>query len=225
MTLNRVRIGVLCTAALMLPSLALAQMGNSPNQPNNNQPAQPNQQPGTAPGGAGMAGAMTGTGPGGGDQTMRDQMFVRKAAEGGMAEIQMGQLAAQKGSSDDVKQFGQKMVDDHMMLNEGMKPVAEQMGVRAPNKLNKKDQEEYDKLNGLSGEDFDKEYLMAMVKDHRQDLREFRMEDSATQNTDLKGAVDKAIPVIQQHMQMVAKMARDKGIMPAGRGEHPVNMQ
>ena len=100
-----------------------------------------------------------------------DKMFLKKASMGGYAEVQLGQLAAQKGNSDEVKKFGQKMVDDHTALNDQMKPFAEAAGLQPPTKLSPKDQAEYDKLNGLSGDDFDKEYLAYMVKDHHIDLR------------------------------------------------------
>ena len=75
---------------------------------------------------------------------MQDKAFVRKALEGGMAEVQMGQIAAEKGSSDDVKQFGQKMVTDHTQLGDQMKQVAQQIGVTPPAGLSKKDKEEYE---------------------------------------------------------------------------------
>src|ERR1700733_49234 len=106
-------------------------------------------------------------------QMMRDKIFLRKAAEGGMAEVKFGSLAVQKGGSEGVKAFGQKMVDDHTALNNEMAPIADSMGVRVPKTINKDDQAEYDKLSGLSGDDFDTEYLTVMVRDHRKDLREF----------------------------------------------------
>ncbi len=107
---------------------------------------------------------------------MQDKMFLRKAAEGGIAEVKLGQLAAQKGSSDEVKAFGQKMVEDHTKLNTDMAQVADSMGVMLPKTMNKEDQAEYDKLNALSGDAFDTEYLSFMVKDHHKDLHAFRME-------------------------------------------------
>jgi putative membrane protein len=155
-------------------------------------------------------------------QTMKDKMFLRKAAEGGMAEVQFGQLAVQKAGGDDVKAFGQKMVDDHTALNNEMAAVADSMGVRAPKTINKMDQAEYDKLNGLSGGDFDTEYLTVMVKTHHKDLREFRTEAADTQDPTLKAAVDKGEKVIREHTMMVDKLAREKGIpMPARGGKMP----
>lgn len=229
MGLNRIRIGFLCTAALVGPSFTLAQMGSSTpnqpnpqNQPNNNQPNQPNQQS-TGTQAAGIANAMTAasTPASGPDQALRDQVFVQHAAEGGIAEVQLGHLAAQKGSSDDVKAFGQKMVDDHTTLNENMRPVAESMNIRIPTKMNKHDQEEYNKLNGLSGEDFDKEYLAYMVKDHHDDLRESRMEVYSTGNAALKQVVEVNARVVMQHAHTVDELAKSKGVPVPERRPRP----
>jgi putative membrane protein len=158
------------------------------------------------------------TAPGNSTQ-VQDKMFLHEAAEGGMAEIQFGQLAAQKGGSDAVKQFGQKMVDDHTKLNDQLKPIAASMGVAEPKHLSKADQAEYNKLNGLSGDAFDNEYITNMVKDHRKDLHEFRSEQSVTTNPDLKMAVAQAEQVISQHLSMIESIAQQKGIVVPG-GHH-----
>ena len=144
--------------------------------------------------------------------TPADKKFLHKAAEGGYAEIQLGQLAVQKGSSDDVKKFGQKMVDDHTALNDQMKPFADAAGLQPPTKLSSKDQAEYDKLNGMSGDAFDKEYLAYMVKDHHMDLRDFRKEEATATDPSLKDAVSKGKTVIKEHTDMVEKLATDKGV-------------
>jgi putative membrane protein len=151
-----------------------------------------------------------------------DKVFLRKAAEGGLAEVQMGQLATQKGDSDEVRKFGQKMVEDHIRLNVRMTPVAESLGIYAPQHLNKAEQAEYDKLSGLSGDAFDQEYIIAMVKDHRKDLQEFRHEERKTSNTDLQAAVAQAEPVISQHLAMIEGIAQQKGITVPG-GHHAAN--
>jgi putative membrane protein len=154
--------------------------------------------------------------PDGGTQ-LQDKVFLQKASEGGMAEIQLGQLAAQKGNSGEVKEFGQKMVEDHTRLNDQMKPIADTLGVNAPKHLNKADQAEYEKLSNLSGDAFDQEYITDMVKDHRKDLHEFRREETATSNPDLKQAVSQAEQIISQHLSMIQGIAQQKGIqVPAG---------
>lgn len=163
--------------------------------------------------------------PGETAQQMKDKMFLRKAAEGGLAEVELGKLAAEKGASEDVKAFGKKMVEDHTRLNEDLAQVADSIGARVPKKMDKENQAEYDKLNGLSGEDFDKEYIVYMVKDHHMDLREFRMESSSTNDPELKTAVDHASVILREHMVAADKMAHDRGIpMPRHRHQPPTEV-
>jgi len=145
-------------------------------------------------------------------QAAKDKMFVRKAIEGGLAQVQFGQLAAQKGGSDDVKTLGQHMVEEHTALNKDLEEVADSMGVMLPKHINKDDQTELDKLNGLSGDAFDTEYLTMMVKDHHHDLREFRVEAEGTQDPALREAVMKGAKTIHEHLVMVDQMAKSKGI-------------
>jgi putative membrane protein len=204
--------------AVVLSPVILSAQSNPMNPSGSTSTAnQPGQQPSST-----TAMQDSGTNAGEVSQTMNDKIFLRKAAEGGMAEVQFGQLAAQKASSDDVKAFGQKMVDDHTALNSEMATVADSLGVRAPKTIDKKDQTELDKLNGLSGTDFDTEYLTVMVKAHHKDLHEFRMEAANTQDPTLKAAVEKGGKVIGEHTRMVDKLARDKGIpMPARGGKMP----
>jgi putative membrane protein len=215
-----------CTQLVLLGALAawgspaaFSQMNTMPQSTNPQQPGtmpNPSQPGGQA--GAGMAGAMGGAPMTDEGQSMKDQMFLRKAAQGGMAEVQLGQLATQKSGSDEVKQFGQKMVDDHTMLNNDMKPIADSMGIALPKKLSKEDQAEYDKLKALGGDEFDKEYLGFMVKDHHEDLHEFRVENASVQNPTLKAAVEKGQRVIREHTRMVEKLAQSKGVPVPPRG-------
>jgi putative membrane protein len=153
-------------------------------------------------------------------QVMQDKMFLRKAAEGGIAEVKLGQLAAQKASSDDVKAFGQKMVEDHTKLNIEMAQVADSMGVMLPKSMNKEDQAEYDKLSKLAGDEFDREYLSFMVKDHHNDLHEFRMEAASNADPTLRDEVVKAEVIIHEHTVMVDKLARERGIPIPPHGGH-----
>jgi putative membrane protein len=199
------------------PALLLAQFDPTAIPASQTQPNRSGQQaPSTT--------AIQDAGPHAGDvgQIMQDKMFLRKAAEGGIAEVKLGQLAAQKGSSDEVKAFGQKMVDDHTKMNSEMAEVADSLGVMLPKSMNKEDQVEYDKLNGLSGNDFDMEYLSFMVKDHHNDLHEFRMEAASRADPTLRDEVVKEEGIIHDHTVMVDKLARAKGIpIPAHGGHKP----
>ena len=205
------------TAFVLCSGVLLAQTDPSTGQPATSQSGLQQQNPSSATHAA-SASQESSSGPSGNAETMKDRIFLRKAAEGGMAEIQFGQLASQKAGSDDVKSFAQKMVTDHTELNSEMKPFAESLGVHTPKKLNSKDQAEYDKLNGLSGDEFDREYLACMLKDHHEDLREFRKESENTPDPSLKAAVDKGEVVILQHTHMVTVLAKSKGVPVPGRG-------
>jgi putative membrane protein len=172
-------------------------------------PPVPNTQPNSpsAPSPQDSAGA-----PGMTGQMMRDKLFLRTAVEGGLLEVKLGELAAQKGSTAEVKDFGQKMATDHAAMNADFGTIADSMGVMVPKKISKDGQAEYAKLEALSGSAFDTEYLTVMVKDHHQDLREFRQEITATTDTALQAAVVKAGKVVREHTMMVDKLATEKGI-------------
>ncbi|MEO6806423.1 MAG: DUF4142 domain-containing protein [Edaphobacter sp.] len=154
-------------------------------------------------------------------QIMQDKMFLRRAAEGGIAEVELGRLAASKASGDDVKAFAQKMVDDHTKINNDIAQVADSMSVMLPRKMNKEDKAEYDKLARLSGNDFDIEYLTYLVMNHHKDLHAFRMEAANPCDPNLHDAVVKAERVIHSHKVMIDKLARAKGIpVPVHGGNH-----
>src|SRR5438094_41987 len=95
-----------------------------------------------------------------------DTRFIRDAAYGGMAEVELGKLAAEKASSEDVKKFGQRMVDDHGKANDELKTIASKQNVTWPSKLDATHKMTYDRLSKLSGRAFDRAYMQAMLKDH-----------------------------------------------------------
>ena len=141
-----------------------------------------------------------------------DKKFVHSALEGGNAEVKLGQLAAQKGSSEDVKQFGQKMIDDHTKLGDQMKQIAQQQGINVPDGVPAKDKALEAKLNSLSGDAFDKAYIKAMVQDHKKDLSDFKKEASSGNDTSIKEAASQGAQVINEHLQMAQQMAQKHNI-------------
>jgi len=145
-------------------------------------------------------------------QGTKDKMFVRHVSESGYAQVQLGQLAAQKASSPEVKKLGQKMVDDHKQLAADMAPVSDEYGVREPTKMAKADQEEFDKLSAMSGTDFDKEYLAYTLKDHRQDMGSFRREQKTTRDPELQEALASGVKVIAEHLFAVNQLALANGV-------------
>jgi putative membrane protein len=132
-----------------------------------------------------------------------DKTFVMKAAQGGMTEVQLGQLAADKATSPDVKAFGSKMVTDHGQANDELKSIATTKGITLPDKLDTKHQAMVDKMKGLSGPAFDKAYVSAMVSAHKKDNALFTKEASSGQDSDIKAFADKTDKVVQMHLSMI----------------------
>jgi putative membrane protein len=194
----------LAGALLLCGTMGLAQMRNSssPTPPGQNTGADPSMDPR-------MNGAQTGP-------AATDRVFVKSAMQGGLAEVQLGQLTLQKSNNDQVKQFAQRMIDDHTKLNEEMKPVAQQLGVDVPTQVSKKDSKVMNKLQGLSGPAYDQAYIKDMVKDHKDDLNEFQMEASSGQDQTVKDAAAQGSKVIAQHLQMAQQLAKNQNLTAAG---------
>jgi len=133
----------------------------------------------------------------------QDKDFIKEAAQGGQAEVKMGQLAAEKGSSAEVKSFGQKMVEDHGKANTELMTLAQSKGVTLQEGDLGKHQKSYDKLQKLSGADFDKAYVKMMVEDHQNDVKAFQKEAERGQDHDVKTWAAKTLPTLQMHMSMI----------------------
>jgi len=191
---------------------AMAQM-NSGGAAQQQQPGSPAQQttPGSQPGMSPLDQA-NGQGQDPSAQMM-DKAFVRNALQGGMAEVQLGQLALQKSSNDDVKQFAQRMVDDHTKLGDEMKQVAQQMSVKPPDSISGKDKSTINKLQALNGDAFDKAYIKDMVKDHEKDQKEFKQEAQNASNPALKQAAAQGEQVVSQHLQMIQQIAQKDNVV------------
>ncbi len=183
---------------------------------------QPQQQP-TNPS-AGYPGNTPGTAPTG--QDYGEQAFVTKALEGGDAEVQLGQLALQKSQSNDVKQYAQKMVSEHsQMSDKWFKPVAKQLGASEPKGPSKKDKKEIARLQGLSGADFDNEYIKMMLKDHKQDLKDFETEAQAAQDQNVKMVAEQGVKVITQHLQLAELLAKNHNVPVEGNSKEVSSVQ
>jgi putative membrane protein len=130
-----------------------------------------------------------------------DHTFATKAAQGGMAEVKLGNLAKEKASSPDVKSFGEMMVEDHTKANDELKQIASKKGMTLPTSVDAKSQATYDRLSKLSGADFDRAYMKDMVADHRMDVNEFKKQSERGMDPDLKEFATKTLPTLQKHLQ------------------------
>jgi len=135
-----------------------------------------------------------------------DRAFVLEAGPGGLAEVELGRLAAQKGQSADVKKFGQRMVTDHSKANAELKKLAASKGITLPPQMDVEQMAEHDRLAKLSGADFDREYMTLMVKDHDKDVAAFMDEAKDGTDPDIKSFAAKTLPTLQEHQRLAKEI-------------------
>lgn len=142
----------------------------------------------------------------------QDSKFAFEAAMGGLMEVEAGRLAAQKGASEDVRQFGRRMVDDHTKANGELMKLASGKGIRLPTALGPKHQQHASKLSALSGERFDREYVKMMIRDHKKTGDLFQREAARGADADLKAFAARTLPVVREH-QRLAQRIYDKMLL------------
>jgi putative membrane protein len=135
-----------------------------------------------------------------------DRKFVIEALKGGLAEVELGKLASEKASNDAVKQFGQRMVDDHGKAGDELKKIAQDKGIEPPAGLDGKHQKLRDRLAKLSGAEFDRAYVNEMLKDHRKDVKDFQREADRAKDPDVKAFAAKTLPTLQDHLKQVESL-------------------
>jgi putative membrane protein len=131
-----------------------------------------------------------------------DVEFILKAAQGGMAEVELGRVASQQASSDEVKKFGQRMVDDHGKGGEELKTIAQSRGIALPADMENKDKALRDRLAKLNGKNFDRTYMRNMVADHRTDVAEFKREANSGKDPEVKAWAAKMLPTLEDHLRV-----------------------
>ncbi len=144
----------------------------------------------------------------------QDQQFIRKAAADDMAEVELGKLAQQKASSNNVKDFANTMVSQHQQNLDQLKQVAQKENVEIPSTPSAKEQAIKDKLSNLNGQAFDRAYMKHMVRDHSKDVPEFKAELNKTSDPDLKSYIQQTLPVLEHHEQMAKQVQSGQSGMP-----------
>jgi putative membrane protein len=139
-----------------------------------------------------------------------EKRFVKDALLGGMTEVELGKVALEKASSDPVKQFAQKMIDDHSKANEDLKQLASKENINVSDSLDSKHQSRVEKLSKLSGADFDRAYIKDQLKDHQQDVQEFQQEAQRGTDPDVKSFASKTLPVLEEHLSMAKDLGKAK---------------
>jgi putative membrane protein len=131
-----------------------------------------------------------------------DNDFAIDAADGGMLEVKLGELAQTNGSLDAVKKFGKAMVDDHSKANKELQELANRKNITIPLSLSDKNQKHYDDLSKKSGKEFDEAYTDFMVNDHKEDVEAFKKEAEKGNDQDLRSWAAGKLSTLEHHLQM-----------------------
>ncbi len=139
--------------------------------------------------------------------TPEDKEFVAKAGMGGLAEVQMGNLALQKARSAEVKAFAQRMVTDHSKTNAELAEFATVKGVALPTELEGDPEGARRHLMSLDGVAFDKSYMDHMLSDHEKDVAAFEKASTSATDADLKAWAGRMLPALREHLQLARDVA------------------
>ncbi len=146
-------------------------------------------------------------------QPTPDAAFYKHAAEGGLAEVELGNLAQSKSKNQSVDDFGAMMVKDHSAANEKLKAIADSKGIELPSSPSVAQMATKAKLDVLTGSTFDKSYIKGMIKDHKEDIALFQKEAASGQDPDAKAFAKATLPTLQEHLDKIESIANSAGIV------------
>ena len=136
-----------------------------------------------------------------------DKTFVKEAAMGGTAEVELSKIA-QKSENPDVKRFADRMVNDHTAANQELMTVTAGLGIQAPQALDQAHEQMRQKLATLHGKALDEQYMQGMVQDHNKTVNLFQQEERSGSSTQLKRFAAKTLPTLKEHQTMATELAR-----------------
>ena len=131
-----------------------------------------------------------------------DREFMEKAAMGGMTEVELGGIARRQAASESVKNFGNRMVEDHSKANDELKQIAQSKGVQLPSTLDAKHRQDVEKFSKMQGAAFDRAYMKHMVEDHKKDIDLFQKEATSGKDDQVKAFAAKTLPTLQEHLKL-----------------------
>jgi putative membrane protein len=182
---------------LMAAVISAAPVIAQQQQPGQRQPAGQQQEPRT-PGAQGTYREST---------PSADNQFLTEMAMGNMAEVELGRTASQKASSNEVKQFGQRMATDHGKALDELKKMASNKNVTLPASVDAQHKATHDKLASMSGQAFDRAYMQQMVQAHNETLSKLRSHAKRSQDADIKAWAAKTLPTVQEHLKLAQSLS------------------
>lgn len=148
-----------------------------------------------------------------------DRKFIQEAAEGGMFEVQAGQLASSKAGDPNVKSFAGMLADQHGAANKELVELANSKKVELPAAPARSMRKEIEKLAKLSGKEFDQHFMREVgIKDHEQDIKKFQAASGKVKDPELKAWIDKTLPTLREHLAQAQKLQGGDAAAMGNRG-------
>lgn len=159
-----------------------------------------------------QAGSSTASGSGSGTSTLSraDQKMVKDMAMSNLAEIEAGRLAQGKSQNEQVKNFAQKMIDDHTKALGEVRQLAQAKGVPLPTELDRTHKRKNERLGALSGDAFDRAYMSrAGVSDHKKSHSLLRQAQARAKDPDVKALAARTMPIVEQHLNSAQQLQKN----------------
>lgn len=147
-----------------------------------------------------------------------DIEFMENAARGGLMEVEMGKIAVNRAQDPQVVSFAQRMISDHSKVNASLDQLASAKGVTLPAQVSAKQKAEMEKVSALSGPRFDRAYMLMMVNDHENDVREFTRAAQSAKDPDVRKFAADTVPILNEHLEEARKISDSLRQPPATGG-------
>jgi putative membrane protein len=145
------------------------------------------------------------------DSLASDRQFVKNAIENSGAEVELGKIAQQHGSSDTVKEFGKRMVQVHSQTSEELKQAAAKVNIQVAPDPSRKAKKAAEKLNKLSGADFDRAFARQVMNFQKEDLKQYTRESKTGQSPELKQFANRVMPTLEEDRKMAEQLENNAG--------------
>lgn len=153
--------------------------------------------------------------------TNPDLQFMAKAASAGHAKVVLGQLALRNSNREDVRQFAQRMVDDHNKATHQLAELAMHEHLRLPRHAEGQDAAEIKRLSALSGDEFDTAYIRLMIEDHRKTIDDYQKEAQQGEVAPIRTLANSTLPMLREHLLLAEQLqqhtSEEKAQAPYGR--------
>jgi putative membrane protein len=138
-----------------------------------------------------------------------DRTFARKAAEGGMAEVELGRLGEKNAKRTAVRDFARRMVADHSRANRQLLALVQRKGITIPTRTDNKHRAAVEKLSRMTGSKFDRAFMKQMVKDHVKTVHLFKAQAKHGRDPELKAFASQTLPILREHLAMAKRIAKN----------------